>query len=132
MTHTRTSRLNPPDQRGLGAQSEDRALDYLRGRGFRLITRNYRTSGGELDLIGIIDHELIFVEVRSRTNADISPIETIGISKRSKLVSAAREFLQNEGFQGCETCRFDFISVIPGEPAKIDIFENAIEVDRVG
>ena len=108
------------------------ALEHLSARGFRLITRNYRASRGELDLIGIMDHELVFVEVRSRTKPDISPIETIGISKRSRVVSAATEFLQNEGFQGCQTCRFDLISVMPGAPPKIDVFENAIEVDRVG
>ncbi|MBV9089293.1 MAG: YraN family protein [Mycobacteriaceae bacterium] len=53
----------------LGALGEQLAVDHLRGRGLRLLARNWRCRHGELDLI-VADpatRTVVFVEVKTRT-----------------------------------------------------------------
>ncbi len=49
-----------------GRQAEDRALQFLQTRGLRLIARNWRWQGGELDLVMLDGDTVVFVEVRAR------------------------------------------------------------------
>ena len=41
----------PLDRCALGAQAEERAAQLLQQAGFRIVLRNYRWRGGELDLV---------------------------------------------------------------------------------
>lgn len=54
-----------------GARAESAALRLLLDNGYRIVERNFRCPAGELDLIAR-DHRdvLVFVEVRSRADAD--------------------------------------------------------------
>jgi putative endonuclease len=49
-----------------GRQAEDRALAYLQTQGLVLITRNFRSRRGEIDLVMRDAATLVFVEVRKR------------------------------------------------------------------
>jgi Holliday junction resolvase-like predicted endonuclease len=53
-----------------GATGELQAYHFLRRRGYRIVARNYRTSTGEVDLIGWEDDTLAFVEVKTRLGAE--------------------------------------------------------------
>ena len=48
-----------------GNIAEDRACEYLRSRGFRIIDRNVYNRFGEIDIIALKDSVLHFVEVKS-------------------------------------------------------------------
>ena len=37
--------------RSRGARAEELCADYLRGKGYRIVARNYRCRGGEIDII---------------------------------------------------------------------------------
>jgi len=50
----------------LGDQGEAYAADYLRQNGYRILTRNYRTKVGEIDLIADDHGTLVFIEVKTR------------------------------------------------------------------
>ena len=56
----------PLDRRARGDAVEDSALAYLQGQGLRLVARNARARGGELDLVMFEREALVFVEVRYR------------------------------------------------------------------
>ncbi|HSW13549.1 MAG TPA: YraN family protein [Solimonas sp.] len=77
-----------------GAEAEDRALRHLQSRGLKLLTRNYRCRGGELDLV-MRDRELLAViEVRSRSNAAFaSAAESVDRRKQGRIVLATQMFL---------------------------------------
>ena len=49
-----------------GRAAEDAALRQLQAAGLRLVARNARSRGGEIDLIMRDGDTLVFVEVRSR------------------------------------------------------------------
>jgi putative endonuclease len=49
-----------------GAWAEQRALRLLQGRGWRLVSRNWRCRWGELDLVVAKPGRLLLVEVKGR------------------------------------------------------------------
>ena len=104
-----------------GNQAELQALDYLLGRGLRLVARNYRVAagpsrpGGEIDLIlREPDGTLVFVEVRARANARFGgAAASIGQGKRRRLVRAARHYLLR--LAEWPPCRFDVVAITAGQ-----------------
>jgi putative endonuclease len=75
----------------------------------RIITRNYRTSQGEVDLIARDGGTLVFVEVKARRRGD--PAEAVTPEKQRRLTRAALHFLRRHRL--LETpCRFDVVAVV--------------------
>ena len=100
-----------------GDAAEDRALAFLRGRGLRLVARNYRTpgrGGGEIDLVmREPDGTLVFVEVRKRsTRAYGGAAASVSFGKQRRIIFAARHFLLRLPQQ--PACRFDIVSMESG------------------
>ena len=52
-----------------GQQAENLALAHLQSAGLKLLVRNWRGGGGELDLVMQEGPVLVFVEVRARSSA---------------------------------------------------------------
>lgn len=99
----------------VGATSEDRAVDHLVRQGFRIIERNYRCKVGELDIVARDRGVLVFVEVRSRRNADYgSALEAVTWRKRQKVTRVAMQYLawRRPRF---ESARFDVVAITGDE-----------------
>jgi len=96
----------------LGREAETRALRHLEKCGLRLVDRNFRVRGGEIDLIMRDGRTLVFVEVRSRRRQDFGgAAASITATKRRRIVLAARHYL---AWRGDQACRFDCV-LIDGE-----------------
>ncbi len=96
-----------PTTQAQGAAAEDMAGRFLAERGLRLVERNFRVRGGEIDLICRDGATVVFVEVRLRRRADYGGAgASITATKRAKLVMAARHWLARHGEQ---PCRFDCV-----------------------
>ncbi len=96
-----------------GQAAENRAAAYLTQRGLRLISRNWRCRGGEIDLILRDGATLVFAEVRARKNADFGgAAASITARKQARLVHAAQLYLA--GLPSLPPCRFDAV-LIEGE-----------------
>jgi putative endonuclease len=105
-----------------GEAAEELALHWLKARGLRLITRNYRCRSGEIDLIMQEGESLVFVEVRYRCRADFgSAAETVDSTKQHRLRLAAEHYLQRQ--RSIPPCRFDIIGI--DERKRIDWIRNA-------
>ena len=94
-----------------GRIAEDLAAGHLEAHGLRIIARNVRCRGGEVDLIGIDRSHVVFVEVRLRTNARFGgAAESITRNKQQRILLAARWWLNGQGrrFQAA-ACRFDAV-----------------------
>jgi putative endonuclease len=90
-----------------GAVAEDLAARFLVERGLRVVGRNFRVRGGEIDLICRDSATVVFVEVRLRRRADYGGAgASINAAKQAKLVMAARHWLARHGEA---PCRFDCI-----------------------
>ena len=60
--------MNHFDANAVGAKGEDVAEGFLIKRGWHILSRNFRESGGELDIIGYKRGILVYFEVKTRTN----------------------------------------------------------------
>ncbi len=69
----------------LGACGERHALAHYERLGFALVERNWRTRGGEIDLIVADARTLIFVEVKARRSGGLDPLLSFKQSKRRRL-----------------------------------------------
>ncbi len=99
----------------LGDAFETRALEYLQRQRMRLVARNVRCRGGEIDLVMLDDRgALVFVEVRARASRRFADAAaSIGATKRARLVRAAQHYLAT--WRGAlPACRFDVIAFDAG------------------
>ena len=96
----------------LGKLGEDLACTYLKQRGYKILTRNYRKPVGEIDIICKIGEIIIFVEVKTRTSLEFGyPEEAVNNSKRKTIRTVARHYLQENNHYYKEI-RFDVISIL--------------------
>jgi putative endonuclease len=95
-----------------GHEIEQLAADYLQKNGLQLLYRNFRCRLGEIDLIGLHQQSLVFVEVRFRRNNDYGgALASITYHKQRKLIRTSQFFLMTRhGFVN-HACRFDVIAV---------------------
>ena len=82
-------------RRWFGTRSERAAARFLKGRGYRILYRNYRCPHGELDLVALDGKCVVFVEVRSTGTADATrPAASVDAVKQRRLTDLALHFLQ--------------------------------------
>ncbi|MFZ9035281.1 MAG: YraN family protein [Francisellaceae bacterium] len=98
--------------RKLGDKGEDLALAYLKKHGFKCLARNYYCRFGEIDIIGLINKILIFVEVKKRNSATFGEAaEMVGVAKQTKIIKTAQFFLNENRKYQVYVCRFDVIAI---------------------
>ncbi len=100
-----------------GKEAEERACQLLRAKGFKIVARNWRWRGGEIDIIAKDGPTLVFVEVRARTHEEHgTPAETITAEKRLHLWQSARAYLSGKP---TVPVRFDVVALGPQGPVHI-------------
>lgn len=78
-----------------GRIGEDRAARFLEEAGYRLLARNVRLGGGEIDAICLDAKTLVFVEVKRRdAEAFGSALAAVDAHKRATLRKLAAEYAQ--------------------------------------
>jgi putative endonuclease len=119
----------PEARRAAGMAAEDRACRHLEGEGFAVLERNYRSPGGEIDIVARRGDLLAFVEVRSREDCAFgAPEETVGPVKRLRIVAAARRYLSEARPDSWREARFDVIAIEgTGETAALRHYPAAFD-----
>ncbi len=101
-----------------GRQTEELAARHLEGCGVHLIARNFRCRGGELDVIGLEDGMLLFVEVRQRARTDFGgALASVDARKQRRLRRAAEYFRLCHPEWRRHRARFDVIA-LDGPPSE--------------
>lgn len=94
-----------------GKIGENIALKYLISKGGTIIEKNYRTKIGEIDLITKLNGELVFVEVKCRSNINYGyPAESVNYKKRIKITNVAKYYMLENKLQDI-SIRFDVIEI---------------------
>ncbi|MBR1931859.1 MAG: YraN family protein, partial [Lachnospiraceae bacterium] len=76
--------------RKIGAEKEQQAANYLEAHGLRVVERNFRGRGGEVDIIGYHEGYLVFVEVKYRSsNSKGTALEAVGHQKQRQVCKVA-------------------------------------------
>ena len=109
--------------RELGDKYEERAAQWLQGKGLRLLTRNFQCRTGEIDIIAMDGECLVFIEVRARNNPRYaSAAASVDRRKQHRLTRTAQMYLKIHPANANLPCRFDVVTFEPRPSAdRIDI-----------
>ncbi len=114
----------------LGQEGENRAVQYLEKLGYKIVERNYRTRAGEIDLIALHQGEVVFVEVKTRTNnAYGAPELAVNSEKQRRMIKAALVYIHCKKLHQVP-CRFDVVAISAAKDLEVELIQNAFEMDR--
>jgi putative endonuclease len=116
-----------------GRAAEDAALAHLKAAGLRLVARNYRCRGGELDLAMLDDDTLVLVEVRYRSTLDFGgAAASVTWFKQRRIVLAARHLLTTRRELRRYRARFDVVAVTSSDwrAPRLEWIKAAFVLDR--
>ena len=111
----------------IGRQKEQQAKNWLQKQGFTIIAENYHCKGGEIDLIGTTQQQLIFFEVKYRkSNHYGHPAEMVNQKKQQHITHCAQQFLQKHPQYLNYQLQFDVLT-FSGNQVQPDWIKNAFE-----
>jgi putative endonuclease len=110
----------------LGRRGERAAEKYLRRNGYRIVARNFRVAGAEIDLVAMDGETLVFVEVKTRRSRIAgAPEEAVDERKQTRMRRAAEVFARRYRADEVEM-RFDIAAVdASGKRLEIELLRNA-------
>lgn len=95
----------------IGTNGEIQATIFLKNKNYHIVATNWRTGKKEVDIIAETDTEIIFVEVKTRSNFDYGfPEEAVTEQKKILLKQAAEAYFDQ--FESTKIIRFDIISIL--------------------
>jgi len=113
----------------LGRRGEEEAARYLRGRGYRIVGRRERVLRGDIDIVALDGRCVVFVEVRTRTDAEHGhPAESVGRVKQRRIAELATAYIRRHRLEDCQV-RIDVVAVTltaVGKPV-VEHYQNAFE-----
>ena len=118
--------------KGTGALGEEVAANFLIAAGYRILERNFRCKGGEVDVIARdpIDKSLVFIEVKARRGLSYGvPQLAVTPFKQRQISKAALTWLSKNLLHDTNA-RFDVIAILlhtDGQHA-IDHIINAFDL----
>src|SRR6266581_880712 len=121
-TTTDTQKQKKPvaPRQGLGRTGERLAAGELSRQGYRILEQNFRCSYGEIDLVAEDEHDLVFVEVKTRRGTAYGlPEEAVTLRKRRKLVEIATYYLDLHAASE-RAWRIDVIAVQLNQSGKLE------------
>lgn len=122
----------PSDNSSVGNLGEELAANFLVARGYRILERNFRCKGGEVDIIARDpdDKSLVFVEVKTRRGLTYGvPQLAVTPIKQRQISKAALTWLSKNRLHDTNA-RFDVIAILLHTDAahSIDHIRNAFEL----
>lgn len=110
-----------------GNYGEDLACKFLQKHGYKVLERNYRIRGGEIDIVARDGEYLVFVEVKTRFSHDFGPpLESITAWKIKSLLKTALFYVVKTNW-GNRPYRMDVVSIdfaVSKENPSIELIKN--------
>jgi putative endonuclease len=112
--------------RSAGQRGEDSAARYLARRGYRIVQRNFRTAGGEIDLIAYDGRTLVFIEVKARADDAMgTPAAAVDERKQERIRRAAEWYCARYRMQD-RAVRFDVVAISgAGRSRRTELLKDA-------
>ena len=114
----------------LGKLGEELALKKIKRLGYKCVTRNYRCSLGEVDLIAKDGECLVFIEIKRRKGKSLGYAkEAIDGRKRRQLSKVALAYMKSNNC--CDTkSRFDVVAInLSDKEDQIEVIRNAFDLE---
>jgi putative endonuclease len=112
----------------VGQTGEAEAERLLARKGYDIISRNFSTRYGEIDLICRDGETLVFVEVKTKKGPDFgTPEDMFTRRKLDRVKRMAIVYLE-----GKETkCRIDMVAVVLGQNEQMESIQHYQNVDQI-
>ena len=127
------------EKRKTGDIAEDLVIKYARGRGWKILARNFQKPWGEIDIIAAEVSRLrrkktiLFIEVKAQTcpvSVDFRPEFHFTADKQQKLIRTAHSYLLQNKYSENTDYRFDLAAVELNQLQKVGhlrYYRNAID-----
>lgn len=96
-----------------GLSAESRAALLLFAKGFRIVSRRFKTPVGEIDIVARRRQTLAFVEVKARARYE-DAVEAVTPYQQRRIVSAAHFWLASHPADAARNVRFDVVLITRG------------------
>ena len=119
----------PTSRIKLGNWGDGLARRMLQGKGYAILTTNYQSQRGEIDIVAQEGAKLVLVEVRTRSGFG-TPEESVSQAKVRRLVATAQDYMQSLG-DDLVSWRIDLVSVRAagnGNLQSIDHLKHAVQL----
>ena len=122
----------PTNNISVGKLGEEIATAFLIARGYRILERNFRCKGGEVDIIARDpgDKSLLFVEVKARRDLSYGvPQLAVTPFKQRQISKAALTWLSKNRLHD-KNARFDVIAILLDDSGhhKVEHIPNAFDL----
>ena len=104
----------------IGQEAEAKAAEWLEGRGYQILDKNWRTKWCEIDLIAKKDNQIFFVEVKYRRQANSGSGLSYITPKKLRQMAFAAEIWLNQ-YDSQEDYELSAIE-LSGIPPKVSAF----------
>lgn len=109
-----------------GDYGEQIVTDYLASKGCKILDRNYRANGTEIDIICLDKNIIVFVEVKSRRSKKFgNAFEAVDERKIKNIIKTSMNYLIKYDYTHLQV-RFDVVEYY--STGEINHIENAFEV----
>lgn len=79
---------------GLGRIGENIIADYITKLGYKVVERNFECNQGEIDIIAKDKEELVFIEVKTRTDISYGEAsEAVTNTKKRHLINSIKYYI---------------------------------------
>ena len=113
----------------IGSFGESLAKKYLEERGYEIVDMNAKAGFKEIDIIAILDNDLIFVEVKTRTSSAFGEASDAILGKKLKNFQKAISLYLGKTKINYREIRADFIAIDidkASKSAKVQHFKDII------
>lgn len=111
--------------RQIGLDGEKLARKFLENLGYKILSQNFHSRFGEIDIVALDNKSIVFVEVKLRSNDFFgTPLESITYSKLEKIKKTAFYFLTINNLASSDF-RIDAVEIIKkGEKFELSHVKN--------
>ena len=112
-----------------GFLAEQYTAEYLEGKGYTILERNFRRPWGEIDVIAEKEGIVVFVEVKAgqARSAGFEPELHANREKMIKVLRTARSYLAYRKYKPDQEWQIDLVAIVfnaPAGTAKVTHFKN--------
>lgn len=114
------------NKKTIGNTAENIAKNFLKTKGYTIITSNFRSKSGEIDIIASDNDYLVFIEVKYRKSLKNGlPREAVNYKKQLHIIQTAQYYLLINNIYN-KNCRFDVVEIFGNiENPEINLIQNA-------
>lgn len=107
--------------RDVGFDKEKEALSYIKKLKYKILTTNFTTKFGEIDIVAKDKDTLVFIEVKYRKSLYAgTPQEAVTFAKQQKIINSAIVYVKKNNIKS--DIRFDIIAIYNN---KIELIQSA-------